>query len=111
MAKRNSMSKARLSRNRKQRPVTQSNTTATRLTGNESGKKSLRQTAPVDLAKIIREERIRLMKAQAVLGCVTFALLYEDWLEGLSRPCFADALTAVQDLVDRAVSGLPADLR
>jgi hypothetical protein len=46
------------------------------------------------------------MKAQAVLGCISFALLYEDWLQGPDRPSFADALAAALDLVNEAVGGL-----
>jgi hypothetical protein len=47
----------------------------------------------------VSQERIRLLKAQAVLGCLAFALLYEDWLEPPHRPSFADAVTAAQDLI------------
>lgn len=46
------------------------------------------------------------MKAEAVLGCVSFALLYEDWLEGPNRPCFADAVTVAQDLINQTVQRL-----
>lgn len=63
---------------------------------------------PAHVAKIISGERDRLMKAQAVLGCVVFALLYEDWLEAPDRPSFVDAVTAALDLVDEAVDRLEA---
>jgi hypothetical protein len=46
------------------------------------------------------------MKAQAMLGCVAFALLYEDWLDQSTRPSFADAVGAVQDLVSEILDRL-----
>lgn len=41
------------------------------------------------------------MKAEAVLGCVAFALLYEDWLEDPKRLSFADAVAVVQETRQR----------
>ena len=103
MAKRNSMSTARRSRNRKQEPALQSgNMVATESTGDPAPGCPL-GTNPADVVTIISGERKRLMKAQAVLGCVAFALLYEDWLEGSNRPSFADAVAAVQDLVSKSL--------
>jgi hypothetical protein len=106
MAKRNSTSTARRGRNRKQASVPQSdNTVATASIGDPAS-----GWAPgsnlVDVAKIISGERNRLMKAQAVLGCVAFALLYEDGLDGPTRPSFADAVAAVQDLVSETLEQL-----
>jgi hypothetical protein len=54
----------------------------------------------------VSEERTRLLKAQAVLGCLAFALLYEDWLEPPHRPSFADAVTAAQDLINATLDRL-----
>ena len=55
---------------------------------------------------MITTERRRLMKAEAVLGCVAFALLYEDWLEVTSRPSFTDAVSVAQELVSETVERL-----
>ncbi len=108
MAKRNSMSTARRSRNRKQEPIPQSgNTVATESIG-DPARGRLPRSNPADVAKIISDERNRLMKAQAVLGCVAFALLYEDWLEAPNRPSFADAVAAALDLVNESVDRLDA---
>jgi hypothetical protein len=106
MAKRNSMSTARRSRNRKQEPIPQSgNPVATEGIG-DPAPGWVPGSSPVAVATIISDERNRLMKAQAVLGCVAFALLYEDWLEKPNRPSFADAVAAVQDLVNETVDRL-----
>jgi hypothetical protein len=105
MAKRNSMSTARRSRNRRQKSVTQSAIQAASRSGDELAPESLKQEH-ASVAKIIRDGRARLMKAQAVLGCVAFALLYEEWLGGVDRPSFADAVAAAQDLVTDAVNRL-----
>ena len=106
MAKRNSMSRARQSRNASEEPIPQS--------GNKAASESIGEPAPgwaprsnlSNLREIVGDERKRLMKAQAVLGCVAFALLYEDWLEEPNRPCFADAVAAVEDLVAETVERL-----
>jgi len=60
----------------------------------------------VILKEIVTNERSRLIKAQAVLRCVAFALLYEDWLAGPNRPCFADAVAVIEDLVAQTVEQL-----
>ena len=40
-----------------------------------------------DLPEIVNEERTRLLKAQAVLGCLAFALLYKiGWSRHNGRP-------------------------
>jgi hypothetical protein len=106
MAKRNSMSAARRSRNRKRELVPQSAATAATEGIGDPAPGWAPGSNPVDAATIISGERNRLMKAQAVLGCVGFTLLYEDWLEGPNRPSFADAIAAVQDLVEEAVERL-----
>jgi hypothetical protein len=106
MAKRNDMSTARRSRNRKEESIPQSGNTAALQSIGEPAPGWAPQSNPADVAKIISSERNRLMKAQAVLGCVAFALLYEDWLEGPDRPSFVDAVAAVLDLVDEAVDRL-----
>jgi hypothetical protein len=48
------------------------------------------------------------MKAEAVLGCIAVALLYEEWLQGQSRPCFADAVAVAQELVAESLGRLPS---
>jgi hypothetical protein len=105
MAKRNSVSTARRSRNRKQEALPLSgNTVATERIG-DSAPGGTPGSAPAGVVTIISGERKRLMKAQAVLGCVAFALLYEDWLDRPERPSF-DAVAAVQDLVSEALEQL-----
>lgn len=106
MAKRNDMSAAPRSRNRKEESIPH--------TGNKVPTEGIGDPAPewappsnpADVATIISSERNRLMKAQAVLGCVAFALLYEDWLDRSNRPSFVDAVAAVQDLVSEALDRL-----
>jgi hypothetical protein len=106
MAKRNSMSTARRSRNRKQEPVDQSGLGAASRSTDEAAPDSALLTNPANLAEIIADGRTRLMKAQAVLGCVAFTLLYDDWLERSHRPCFADAVNVAQDLIVEAIDRL-----
>jgi hypothetical protein len=106
MAKRNSMSTARRSRNRKQEPVSQLATPSVRDSGDTSLAEAPSQRNPADLAEIVSEERTRLLKAQAVLDCLAFALLYEDWLEPPHRPSFADAAAAAQDLINATLDRL-----
>ncbi len=106
MAKRNSMSTARRSRNRKQGPVTKPATPSVRRSGDASPAEPGFQSSPADLADIVSEERTRLLKAQAVLGCLAFTLLYEDWLEPLHRPSFVDAVAAAQDLINATLDRL-----
>jgi hypothetical protein len=107
MAKRNSMSTARRSRNRKQESAAQNDrTTIAARRGDDSAAKPSSENTPADLAGVIGDERARLMKAQAVLQCVAFALLYDDWLEQSNRPCFADAVNVAQDLISEAVDRL-----
>ena len=106
MAKRNSMSTARRSRNRKQEPVSEPATPSVRHSGDASPAEPASQSNPADLSEIVSEERTRLLKAQAVLGCLAFALLYEDWLEPPHRPSFADAVAAAQDLINATLDRL-----
>lgn len=107
MAKRNSMSAARRSRNRDQQLTRPGNSAVSQVGGEPVPERAPRGT-PAQLAAIARGERAQLMKARAVLGCVAFTLLYEDWLETSSRPCFADAIAAVQELLDEAIERLGA---
>jgi hypothetical protein len=105
MAKRNDMSAARRSRNREQEPTPQStNTIANEQLGDPAGGWAPPRNPA--LAKIISDGQNRLMKAQAVLGCVEFALVYEDWLDRSQRPSFADAVAVAQDLVSEAIAQL-----
>jgi hypothetical protein len=108
MAKRHYMSTARRSRNRKQQSIPQSGNTAALESIGEPAPGWAPHSKPADVAQIISLERNRLMKAQAVLGCAVFALLYEDWLEAPDRPSFVDAVAAALDLVDEAVDQLQA---
>ena len=108
MAKRNSMSTARRSRNREQEPVSEPATPSVRRSGDASPAEPPPQSNPADLSQILREERTCLLKAQAVLGCLAFALLYEDWLEPPNRPSFADAVAAAQDLISATLDRLGA---
>jgi hypothetical protein len=101
MAKRNSMSRARRSRNSNRK----STAPAPTRRGDESEPSPLPHSNPRP-ADIIGNERARLMKAQAVLGCLAFALLYEDWLEGAERPSFVDAVAAIQGLINETVERL-----
>jgi len=105
MAKRNDMSAARRSRNRKQEPVSEP-APSVRDTGDASPAEPASQSHPADLAEIVSEERTRLLKAEAVLGCLAFALLYEDWLEPAHRPSFVDAVAAAQDLINATLDRL-----
>jgi hypothetical protein len=100
MAKRNDMSTARRSRNRKQESVTEPATPRVPNSGDASPAGPAPASSPADLAEIVSEERTRLLKAEAVLGCLAFALLYEDWLEPQHRPSFADAVAAAQDIIN-----------
>lgn len=106
MAKRNSMSTARRSRNREREPVSEPATPSVRHSGDTSPAEPASASNPADLSEIVSEERTRLLKAQAVLGCLAFALLYEDWLESAHRPSFADAVAAVQDLINATLDRL-----
>jgi hypothetical protein len=106
MAKRNSMSATRRSRNRKQEPVSDPATLSVRHSGDASPAEPAFPSNPADLSEIVSEERSRLLKAQAVLGCLAFALLYEDWLEPPHRPSFADAVAAAQDLINATLDRL-----
>lgn len=106
MAKRNDMSAARRSRNRKQKPASEPATPPVRHSGDVSSAEPAPPSSPADLSEIVSEERTRLLKAQAVLGCLAFALLYEDWLEPPHRPSFADAVTAAQDLINTTLDRL-----
>jgi hypothetical protein len=106
MAKRNSMSTARRSRNRKQEPVSEPATPSVRGSGGALPAEAASQSNPADLSEIVSEERTRLLKAQAVLGCLAFALLYEDWLEPPHRPSFADAAAVAQDLINATLDRL-----
>jgi hypothetical protein len=106
MAKRNDMSAAHRSRNRKQGSAVQSRSrTATRDGDDLEPKRSSQSNTP-DVAKITTEGRARLMKAQAVLDCVAFTLLYEDWLVGTDRPSFALAIAAAQALLNETLDRL-----
>jgi hypothetical protein len=105
MAKRDSMSKARQSRNRKQEPAAGMETAAATRPSNQPAE-PIPESNLIVPGEIIDDERMRLMKAEAVLGCVAFALLYEDWLGGAERPPFALAVAVVQDLIDETVERL-----
>ena len=106
MAKRNSMSRARRSRNREQEPIAEQATPSVRDSGDTLPAEPAYPSHPADLSEIVSEERTRLLKAQAVLGCLAFALLYEDWLEPPHRPSFADAVGAAQDLINTTLDRL-----
>jgi hypothetical protein len=106
MAKRNSMSTARRSRNREQEPITEPATPPVPNSGDASPAEPASPSSPADLSELVSEERTRLLKARAVLGCLAFALLYEDWLEPPDRPSFADAATAAQDLINATLDRL-----
>jgi len=107
MAKRNSMSTARRSRNSASRSADQNR----RGVGSRAHATTEIESSPEsrhgDLLKTICVERRRLMKADAVLGCIAFALLYEDWLDNPRRPCFADAVAGAQELVAESLGRLP----
>jgi hypothetical protein len=106
MAKRNSMSTARRSRHPSSRSADQTRRMATNRLGSMAEGESSAKSRPGALLEILSVERRRLMKADAVLGCVAFALLYEDWLEDPSRPCFADAVAVAQELVSESIGRL-----
>jgi hypothetical protein len=106
MAKRNSMSTARRSRNRKQDTVIQRGATTAGLPSDRPTPEPISRSDPANLAESVSNARVRLIHAQAVLACIAFAMLYEDWLEGPNRPSFEDAVTVVQDLVNDAIQRL-----
>jgi hypothetical protein len=106
MAKRNDMSAARRSRNRKQEPVSEPATPSGGDSRDASSAEPASASSPTHLSEIVSEERTRLLKAEAVLGCLAFALLYEDWLEPPRRPSFADAVAAAQDLINATLDRL-----
>jgi hypothetical protein len=108
MAKRNSMSTARQTRNRSPKSAAKPGSTEARRNDADAALEAPRATRSGALLEIVSVERIQLMKADAVLGCVAFALLYEDWLQGPRRPCFADAVAVAQDLITRSVDRLGA---
>lgn len=109
MGKRDSMSKARRSRNLKDETASEAGTATAAASAPAPVEDPPPPSDPAQLAEVISDERMQLMKAQAVLGCVAFALLYEDWLEGEDRPSFALAVEAVQDLVSRSIERLGLD--
>jgi hypothetical protein len=100
------MSSARRSRNRKQAPVAEPGTPPVPENGAASAAEPASPSGPANLSKIVNEERTRLLKAEAVLGCLAFALLYEDWLQPPHRPSFADAVAAAQDLINASLDRL-----
>jgi hypothetical protein len=108
MAKRDSMSRARRSRNRRQDPISEPGTPAVPHGPDNAPTEAVPRCSPPELSEMVNEERTRLMKAQAVLGCVAFALLYEDWLEPPHRPSFVDAIAAAHDLVSNTLDRLGA---
>jgi hypothetical protein len=107
MAKRDSMSTARRSRNC--RLVAGERTKLMGSPGNGPQTGPILPAAPSARAELrtpIAAWREQLMKADAVLSCVAFTLLYEDWLDADKRPCFADAVIVAQDLVREATERL-----
>jgi hypothetical protein len=100
------MSTARQGRNRKQEPVSEPTMPSVRHSGDASRAEPASPGNPADLSEVVSEERTPLLKAQAVLGCLAFAMLYEDWLEPLHRPSFVDALAAAQDLINATLDRL-----
>ena len=100
------MSTARPSRNRRVTRARQTGSAEVYASAEVSTPESVNSSGLPAFAEVIRAERRRLMKANAVLGCVAFALLYDDWLEGPDRPSFVDALAAIQDLVAQVVERL-----
>jgi hypothetical protein len=106
MAKRDSMSTARQSRNRNLKSAPQTGSTAADPNDVDAALQSPPEARSGALMEIVSAERTRLMKADAVLGCVACAMLYEDWLQGPSRPCFADAVAVAQDLITQAIDRL-----
>jgi hypothetical protein len=107
MAKRNSMSTARRGRNRTPKSDAGTENTGPYASHPEAASQSPHPRGCSDLKEIINRERRQLMKAHAVLRCVTFAMLYEDWVdERPSSPCFADAVSVAVDLVRQAVERL-----
>ena len=104
MAKRNSMSTAHRSRNPHRKRVAKTEGTESNRMKARVGSQLVRPSAH-GLASIA-SRRIQLMKAEAVLACVAFTLVYEDWLDGPNRPTFADAVAAARDLVAQAVEQL-----
>ena len=98
MAKRNSMSTARRSRNRNALAPADSGNTETHQSC--IGPTAKPQSGDEGLPEIIRAERARLMRAEAVLGCVAFTALYQDWLKDApNMPSLEDAVRAAGDLV------------
>jgi hypothetical protein len=107
MAKRNSMSTARLSRNRHRASANQTGSMGA-YPGDQDDPRLFSPVTSkrVGLDEVICSERKQLMKAEAVLGCVAFALLYEEWFEGPNRPSFTDAVAVARDLVHESVARL-----
>lgn len=107
MARRNSMSTARQSRIRtSKRAIDRDGVDTDRDNASALTESPLGITSG-DFAVTINIERARLLKAEAVLGCVAFALTYEDWFEDPNRrPSFVDAVVAAQELVRGVLEGL-----
>lgn len=55
---------------------------------------------PVEIQDVIERERRRLRQASAVLSCLKFAALYQEWHEEIDT---ADVADLVHGLIDRAL--------
>jgi hypothetical protein len=106
MAKRDSMSTAHRSRNRSPKSAPDIGGTVVAPNDADDSAKPPRRGRRTHLTQIISTERVHLMRVEAVLACVAFALLYEEWLDGPNRPCFADAIAVARELVDEAIERL-----
>jgi hypothetical protein len=66
-----------------------------------------REPAPITLEEAIEQERGRMNKACAVLGCLKHALTYQEHFDGdPDRPSFADVAELAHDLVADATHRL-----
>jgi hypothetical protein len=66
-----------------------------------------REPPPTTLEEAIEQERGRMSKACAVLGCLKHALTYQEHFEGdPDRPSFADVAELAHDLVADATHRL-----
>lgn len=98
MAERNSTSKARSGR---KLSVSLERRPRIRRTRDAS---AARRAVPAS-ANLMDSERERLMRAESILGCIAFALMYSDWREEEGTD-YATAVEVARELVRQSIGAL-----
>lgn len=77
----------------------------TKRVSNERGRRGRHDsTGVVPPRRPLSGERRALMRADAILRCVAFALEYDDWRS--DEPDYAEAIAVARDLISRAAERL-----